>query len=206
MSDFDQKAAEWDSNPMHWERSEAIAKEIMTLIPLKKEMTALEFGAGTGITSFLLKEYLREITLMDNSSEMIKVINEKISATGAKNIKAVNFDLVHTDFVSEKFDFIFSQMVLHHISSTEDILDKFRNMIKKGGYLALADLCKEDGSFHGDGFTGHKGFDTQNLSELLKKRNFTVISCEKCFVLRKETADGEIKNFDVFLLIGQKGS
>ena len=63
MNEFDAKAAEWDKNPMHWDRSEAIANEIIKLIPLKKKMTALEYGAGTGITSFLLKDYLKEITL-----------------------------------------------------------------------------------------------------------------------------------------------
>lgn len=34
-------------------------------------MTALEYGAGTGIASFLLKYYLKEITLMDHCAEMI---------------------------------------------------------------------------------------------------------------------------------------
>jgi 16S rRNA A1518/A1519 N6-dimethyltransferase RsmA/KsgA/DIM1 with predicted DNA glycosylase/AP lyase activity len=49
MNEFDIKAAEWDNNPMHWERSEAIVNEIIKLIPLSNKMTALEYGAGTGI-------------------------------------------------------------------------------------------------------------------------------------------------------------
>ena len=35
---------EWDNNPMHRDSSEAIANEIKKLIPLNKEMTALEYG------------------------------------------------------------------------------------------------------------------------------------------------------------------
>ena len=65
MNEFDIKAAGWDQNPMHWDRSVAIAEQIKKLIPITKQMTALEFGAGTGITSFLLKDYLKEITLME---------------------------------------------------------------------------------------------------------------------------------------------
>ncbi|MBE3085307.1 MAG: hypothetical protein IMZ64_03700 [Bacteroidetes bacterium] len=87
MNEFDIKAAEWDKNPMHWDRSYAIAKEIIKLIPLKKEMTALEYGAGTGVTSFMLKDYLKKITLMDNSSEMVRIMNEKIETTKVKNLK-----------------------------------------------------------------------------------------------------------------------
>ena len=84
MNEFDIKAAEWDLNPMHRDRSVAIAKEIMEKIPLKKEMTVLEYGAGTGITSFILKDHVKEITIMDNSAEMVRVMNEKIKTSKRK--------------------------------------------------------------------------------------------------------------------------
>ena len=145
MNEFDIKAAEWDKNPMHRDRSEAIAKEIIKLIPLKNEMTAIEYGAGTGITSFLLKDYLKEITLMDNSSEMVKVMNEKIKTTKVKNLKALNFDLEYTDYKGRKFDLIFTQMVLHHVTDTENIIKTFYGLLNPEGYLAIADLYPEDG-------------------------------------------------------------
>ena len=59
MNEFDLKAAGWDQNPIVWDRAEAIASEIKRLIPLNKQMTALEFGAGTGVTSFILKDSLK---------------------------------------------------------------------------------------------------------------------------------------------------
>lgn len=204
MNQFDKKAGEWDNNPMHRDRSEAIAKEIIRIIPLKKEWTALEFGAGTGITSFLLKEHLKEISLMDNSSGMIDVISEKISKSGAKNLKVQYFDLEHSDYHGDKFDLIFTQMVLHHISDIDSIISKFSSMIRSGGYIAVADLYKEDGSFHGKEFTGHTGFDPALLAGKLEKINFKIISSGKCFTIRKETAGGNISNFDVFLLIGKQ--
>ncbi len=57
----------------------AIARAMEKTIPLNKHMKALEFGAGTGLLSFLLADRLAEITLMDNSTEMINVIKGKIS-------------------------------------------------------------------------------------------------------------------------------
>ena len=119
MNEFDIKAAEWDNNPMHWERSEAIVNEIIKLIPLSNKMTALEYGAGTGIGSFLLKSYLKEITLMDSSLEMVKVINEKIRSSEVKNLRALNFNLETDVYREGKFDFIFTQMVLHHVNDIE---------------------------------------------------------------------------------------
>lgn len=200
MNEFDIKAAEWDRNPMHWDRSEAIANEIKKIIPLKKEMSALEYGAGTGITSFLLKEYLKEITLMDNSTEMVKMITEKIKTTGVKNLKVLNFDLEHNDYTDGKFDLIFTQMVLHHVIDIESIISRFGNLLNPGGYLAIADLYEEDGSFHGEGFTGHLGFNIEKLSEILVKNKFRNISHETCFVINRKISDTETKQFGVFLL------
>jgi len=71
MSDFDARAREWDKDKIHMERSAAIATEFEKMIPLKHSMKALEYGAGTGILSFLLKDRFSEITLMDSSAVMI---------------------------------------------------------------------------------------------------------------------------------------
>jgi len=200
MNEFDIKAAEWDKNPMHWDRSEAIANEIKTLIPLRKDMKALEYGAGTGITSFLLKDHIREITLMDNSTEMVKIMNEKIRTTKVENMEALNFDLEHNEYKDGKFDLIFTQMVLHHVNDIETIIRRFSKLLNVGGYLAIADLYEEDGLFHGDGFTGHKGFNIEKLSMILEKNGLNNISHKTCFVIDRKISESETAKFDVFLL------
>ena len=189
---------------MHWDRSAAVADRIKELIPLKKEMTAMEFGAGTGITSFLLKDYLKEITMMDSSSGMVRVMNEKIKKTDAKNLRALNLDLENSDYMEAKFDFIFTQMALHHINDIRNILRKFHDLLNPGGYIAIADLYPEDGSFHGDGFTGHKGFDIEVLSSQVKEQGFAGIKHRKCFVMTKKISDTEIKHFEIFLLVARR--
>lgn len=204
MNEFDIKAAGWDDNPMHWDRSEAIANEIKKLIPLNNKMTALEYGAGTGISSFLLKDSLKEITLMDNSTEMVKIMNRKIESAKVKNMKALNFDLEHSDYKEGKFDLVFTQMVLHHVADTNLIIGKFSKLLNPVGYLAIADLYEEDGSFHGEGFTGHKGFNLENLSSIFRKNRFRNISHKTCFVIDRKISETESKKFEVFLLIGNK--
>ena len=204
MNDFDLKAAEWDQNPMHWKRSEAIAKEIINLIPLKKKMTALEFGAGTGITSFILKDYLKEIRLMDNSSEMVRVMNEKIKSSKVKNLKTLNFNLETEEYKGRKFDLVFTQMVLHHVIDIERIIDRFYQLLNQNGYLAIADLYEEDGSFHGVGFTGHKGFSIETLSDILKNSHFRDISHKTCFVIDRKISETESKQFEVFIIVAKR--
>ena len=204
MNEFDNKAAEWDMNPMHWERSVAIANEIKMRIPLTREMTALEYGAGTGITSFLLKDLLKEITMMDNSTQMINVILGKISETKSDNLKALMFDLESSDYSEKKFDFIFTQMVLHHVGNIDNILNRFYNLLNPGGYLAIADLYKEDGSFHGDGFQGHNGFDIAEFSDKIAQVDLKTLSHGECFVINRKISETETREFPVFLLVAKR--
>ena len=203
MNEFDIKAPGWDNNQMHRDRSAAIVKELVSRIPVNRKMRALEFGAGTGITSFLMKDMLKEITMMDSSIEMVRIMEQKIIAAGADNLKAIFFDLEKEEWTGEKFDLVITQMVLHHVIDIENILMKFRNIIVPGGYLAIADLYPEDGSFHGQDFTGHKGFDVEDLAARIRNLGFTNIKHRKCFVINKMITDNEIKHFDVFLLTGE---
>ncbi len=204
MNEFDIKAAGWDQNQMHWDRSEAVANEIIKNIPLNRQMKALEFGAGTGITSFYLKDYLKEITMMDNSAGMVEIMKRKIETSGAKNLNFVNFDLEHSVFTEKKFDLVFTQMVLHHIDDTAGIIKKFHSLLKHGGHLAIADLYPEDGSFHGEGFTGHTGFDISDLSNLISRLGFENITHRLCYVIKREISETEIKSYDVFLITAKR--
>jgi 2-polyprenyl-3-methyl-5-hydroxy-6-metoxy-1,4-benzoquinol methylase len=96
-------------------------------------------------------------------------------------------------------------MVLHHVNDIDNIFRKFYQMINPGGYLAIADLYPEDGSFHGEGFEGHKGFDTNIMADKLRGYGFGNISARKCFEINKKISEKESRQFDVFLLIGFRG-
>jgi len=199
MSSFDSRAREWDKDKIHIDRSVAVAAELEKIIPLQHSMKALEYGAGTGLLSFLLKDKFSAITLMDNSQEMINVCNEKVEFYEAFHVKPLCFDLEHNNY-PEKFDIVYNQMVLHHVSDVEVILHKFYEMLNKDGYLAIADLYTEDGSFHGPDVIVHLGFDPNILAKFLEKIGFNSIEFKTCFEIKREPN----KNFPVFLLVAKK--
>ncbi|HAQ17891.1 MAG TPA: class I SAM-dependent methyltransferase [Prolixibacteraceae bacterium] len=199
MNNFNQVAREWDKDKMHMDRSVAIAAELEKMVPLNPSMKALEYGAGTGILSFLLKDRFSEITLMDNSVEMVKVCAEKTEFYQTNHILPICFDLEHKDY-DDHFDIIYNQMVLHHVNDYEAIIYTFFSMLNPGGYLAIADLYTEDGSFHGPDVKVHLGFDPEKLAKLLRKIGFKNIKNKTCFEVKRETG---IK-YPVFLLVAQK--
>jgi tRNA (cmo5U34)-methyltransferase len=203
MSEFDNKARDWDKNLRHIERSEAIAKAITETIPLHRDMKALEFGAGTALLSFILREEFDDITLMDNSREMMQVAAEKIAAGKIKNMRPLFFDLEKEDFAG-KFDIIYTQMVLHHVRDVDAIFHKFSALLNVGGYLAIADLYPENGTFHGEGFDGHLGFDVEVLAGKLVEIGFTKARHHLCHILNKEDETGNITAYPIFLLSASK--
>jgi ubiquinone/menaquinone biosynthesis C-methylase UbiE len=203
MNNFDNAASIWDENPMHLERSQAIAKKMQDLLSLRKDMNALEYGAGTGILSFLLSEKLGHITMMDSSSGMVKVMEEKVQNRNATNLLPVCFDL-EQESSGQVYQLIFNQMVLHHIKNVKSIFEKFYHMLSPDGILAIADLYPEDGSFHGDGFDGHKGFDPEQLKGMLLTAGFKNVYYEECYSVKRKLDDGTVKSFPIFLLTASK--
>lgn len=203
MSVFDEKARSWDSNPAHSQRSAAIAENLQKRLSVNKDMNALDFGAGTGILSFMLADHFASITMMDTSREMVRVMEEKVLASRNTNLEPIFFNLVKNKFNKKKFDLIFTQMVLHHIENIDSLFGRFYDMLNVGGFLAIADLYSEDGSFHGDGFSGHNGFELKYLTNELENAGFHNISFEQCFVIKKMNKEG-IRDFPVFLMIASK--
>ena len=199
MSEFDARAREWDKDKMHTERSVAIAGELEKMVPLNHSMKALEYGAGTGILSFLLKDHFADITLMDNSQEMINVCLEKKEYHKTGHIQPVWFDLEHTNW-DNKFDIVYNQMVMHHVNDIEAMLQKFYDLLNQGGYLAIADLYPEDGSFHGTDVKVHWGFDPEKLADILRNAGFKNIDYKTCFELKRESG----RVYPIFLLVAQK--
>ncbi|MGB5850439.1 MAG: class I SAM-dependent methyltransferase [Ignavibacteriaceae bacterium] len=202
---FDDEARDWDNDPKKTERAIIFAKEINDFIKPEKTLNALEFGCGTGLLSFQLKDYFNTITLADNSEGMIKVLQNKIVKEGVKNFKRLHIASLESDLKLNEYDVIYTLMTLHHIPDVNNIVKIFNSILKRGGYLCVADLVKEDGSFHShhDNFDGHNGFDRNELSVILSNNGFNVEYYKICFEIEKEM-DDMIKKYPLFIMICKK--
>lgn len=202
---FDKQAQDWDNDPKKIERAKVFAKEINDFIQPNQILHALEFGCGTGLLSFQLKDFFKTITLVDNSEGMIKVLQEKIIKAGIKNFKPLHIDLLEDNLNINEYDVIYTLMTLHHISNINNILKEFNSILKTDGYLCIADLVQEDGSFHSDldNFKDHNGFDREELTVILSNNGFNVEYYKLCFEIEKNI-DNEIKKYPLFLMICKK--
>ena len=200
---FDSKARQWDENPIFRERGLKIAEAIREAVPLHRQMSALDYGCGTGLLSFPLKDELGAILMADSSGGMLEVVREKIAAQGVTNMTTLQLDLLADPPPAQRFDLIVTAMTLHHVPDTDSILRVFHDLLNPGGYLCIADLDQEDGSFHGIKVDVHHGFDRADLSRRTAQAGFADVRFQTVFNIAKEHATGT-RDYPVFLMTAQR--
>ena len=204
MTNFDERARDWDSDPDKVERARAVADAIRRAIPLSNDMKALEYGCGTGLLSFALQSDLGQITLADTSQGMLDVLEEKIANAGVTNMHPLRLDLASDPLPTERYDLTYSLMTLHHLQDVKNMLSKFHDLLTPDGYLVVADLDKEDGSFHTDGSTDvHLGFDRNELQQIVEDIGFRNVTFSTVYEIKKKIGSEE-KIFPIFLMTAQK--
>jgi SAM-dependent methyltransferase len=200
---FDAISGTWDCDPVKRARALAIAEGIRSEVPLAPQMQALEYGCGTGLVSFALQSELGHIALADSSAGMLSVLEEKVAANGFTNMHPRKLDLVADPLPVERYDLIYTAMTCHHIRDTSGLLRILYSLLASAGYLCIADLDAEDGSFHGPGFDGHNGFDRDALGAMAEAVGFREIRFTTVFRMTK--GDGpEPAEYPVFLMVARK--
>jgi len=201
---FDAEAKDWDLDPKKTERAIALAQEILRNVQFPPNAKAMEFGCGTGILSVQMKDIFQDITLVDTSAGMIDVLKEKIKANNLSHFHPLQIDLLTDPIPEAHFDVIYTLMTMHHIGDIKKIFGVFHKLLNHGGYFCMADLVKEDGSFHNDpDFNGHNGFDHQGLKRLLQGSGFEDVSYNIFYEIKREK-EGKLETFPLFLMIARK--
>lgn len=195
---FDAAAASWDAKPRRVQLAETVAEAICSTLPLGQDMTGLEYGCGTGLVTFELAKSLGCMYGLDRSAGMIDVLQEKKAAQGASNVRPLLGDWLECSL--PPLDLIVICMTLHHIDTHLELLGQCYERLRDGGFLAVADLEPEDGSFHQD-HTGifHFGFEPERLCQDIQNRGFTQTAQKTIHQISRDGHD-----YPIFLLTAQK--
>jgi ubiquinone/menaquinone biosynthesis C-methylase UbiE len=203
--DFDKGSKQWDADLSRVKLADGVAGAIIREVSLSKDMNVLDFGCGTGLVTLRLQPLVGAITGADSSPGMLAVLEEKIRAQGITNIRTVLADFEKGDRIGEKFHLIVCSMTLHHVPDTAALFRLWHEMLLPGGYLCLADLDTEDGSFHSDK-TGvfHLGFDREHLKRSLHEIGFSEVRDATATSMLRDVAGKGKREFSVFLIVARK--
>lgn len=195
---FAAKAASYEQNPQRVDNVVAIGNAIKTQVLLNRDMQLLDFGSGTGLLLQQIAPLVGKITAIDVSPSMNAQLRAKAPDIGCE-LEVLEQDLIHQP-LQRQFDGIISSMTLHHIADIPALLREFQRLLKPGGFIALADLDLEDGSFHTED-TGvfHCGFDRDDIAAKAQAAGFSDVRVVDASVVQKPHGQ-----YPVFLLTGRR--
>jgi ubiquinone/menaquinone biosynthesis C-methylase UbiE len=183
---FDARAATWDDDPAKVERAAVVARAIRQSVPLQPTMRLLEYGAGTALVTQALRDAVGPVTLADTSVGMREMVARKIDSGVLPGARIWDVDLSDDPVPEDRFELIVTVMTLHHIDDVSVVLEAFAELLDDGGHLCVVDLDEEDGSFHGAGFDGHRGFRRSELADLLVASGFDDVEIGDCYAVERD--------------------
>jgi 2-polyprenyl-3-methyl-5-hydroxy-6-metoxy-1,4-benzoquinol methylase len=201
MGRFDDLAKAWDSKP------ERVAGAMVFVDKIKehlkrdmKNFKVLDYGSGSGLVSFGFANDVSSVEGLDYSIGMIEVYNEKAKNIGMENICGYIHDINTQDLEENKYDIAVTNMTMHHINDVESFVSKLAKSLQSGGQLFIADLYKEDGTFHSDNTdVVHFGFDEEVVYKAFERAALKDIKIEKLHSIKKPD-----NSYEVFIAIGTK--
>ena len=203
---FDSLASTWDDSPMRTEIARAVTAAISDRIEFTSDMSAMDYGCGTGLVALSLAPRVASVLAADSSEGMLAAVSDKCAELGVTNVTQTKLDLGADALPAERFDLIYTSMTLHHIADVSGLLSRFYDLLNPGGWLAVIDLDKEDGSFHGDSAgIAHFGFDRDFLDQAADEAGYQAIRISTAHVVRREQ-EGVAREYPLFILTARRGS
>ncbi len=195
---FKHKSKSWDMSSMRVKNAKSIADLIVKNIKFNDTMEIMDLGAGTGLLSYFIAPYVTKIIAVDNSPSMLEEFKSKASEFDSQT-EVIEADIAKEE-LNRSFDGIISSMTIHHVEETKALFSKLYGMLNDNGFIAIADLDSEDGSFHSDN-TGvhHHGFDRMKLEAIAKEVGFKDIKFDLASIIDKPHC-----TFTVFLMTAVK--
>jgi len=195
---FKNKSKSWDMSSMRVQNAKSITDLIVKNIKFNETMEVMDLGAGTGLLSYFIAPYVAKIIAVDNSPSMLEEFKNKASEFDSETeIMAAD---ISTDDLGRTFDGIISSMTIHHVEDTKALFSKLYALLNDNGFIAIADLDTENGSFHSDNAgVFHYGFDRKMLETIAKEVGFKEISFDLASTINKPQA-----TFTVFLMTAIK--
>ena len=191
---FEHKANDYERVRQRVTNVKNIADAIKKNLPLTSSMHIMDFGSGTGLLLERIAPFVKKITAVDISTSMNRQLEKKLNDIEC-DLDIIEMDL-STSTLDRTFDGIITSMTMHHVKDIQLMLKTFYSLLNTGGFIAIADLDTEDGSFHSED-TGvfHSGFDRVYFKEITAAAGFHNISTLGASTIKKDQG-----NYSIFLL------
>lgn len=104
-----------------------------------KNKKVLDVGAGTGRLSVELSSNSAEVTVLDVSAEMLKILKQKNS-----DIKTIVGDAEVLPFADNTFDIVIATFLIVHLKNPTIFFDEVYRVLKPGGKFLVTNINQKE--------------------------------------------------------------
>lgn len=157
-----------------------------------------DLGAGEGALTLLLARFARHVTAVDQSSRMLRLIEERAEALRLPDrVRLVQGDLEALPLPDLGMDVCFLSQALHHAAQPAAAIREASRILKPGGSLVLLDLVQHTHEWVREQFADQwLGFDPALVRGWFQQAGLTVTY--------EERLTGASPELPVLLLVGSK--
>lgn len=132
------RSAELYVNSKRHSKGEDLNKMVEMALPTGIE-EVLDIATGGGHMANALAPFVRKVTAMDLTPEMLSAAEQFIKGNGHSNVVFVEGDAEKLPFSDNTFDVITCRIAPHHFPNIEDFISESYRVLKHGGQFLLDD-------------------------------------------------------------------
>jgi ubiquinone/menaquinone biosynthesis C-methylase UbiE len=119
-----------------YQRKLKVTQDYLTL-----DMEVLEIGCGTGTTALIHAPFVKHITGIDISRNMLEIARAKAESGNVKNVTFQQSSVDGLEMPDASYDVIMGHSILHLVENREAVIAKVHRMLKPGGVFVSSTAC-----------------------------------------------------------------
>ncbi len=108
---------------------------------LTPDMEVLELGCGTGTTALIHAPFVKHITSIDISQNMLEIARAKAETGNVKNVIFQQSSVDGLETPDAVYDVVMGHSILHLLENKEAVIARVHRMLKPGGVFVSSTSC-----------------------------------------------------------------
>ncbi len=108
---------------------------------LTPDKAVLELGCGTGTTALIHAPFVKHITGIDISRNMLEIAQAKAETGNVKNVTFQQSSIDDLETPDASYDVVMGHSILHLLQTKEAVIARVHRMLKPGGVFVSSTAC-----------------------------------------------------------------
>jgi len=114
-------------------------KKMLEITNFTQQDSLIDIATGAGHTANAYAPYVKEVTALDLTEQMLKVAKDFIESNGYENVRFVQGDAENLPFPNESFNIITCRIAPHHFPNIKAFISEVYRVLIPGGQFILND-------------------------------------------------------------------